>query len=230
VLPEVPAPLSGTDQEGEFEEGGGNVQVNNPKQDYVQIFTGFRPFVRATQSETSLAAFGRNIVVTYNDSTGIHVIPNPTGPGLIVDRVTISGFGVSHDRGATWKTGFIPSAASAAETFGDPSVGVDRHGVFYFAHLAGDAHTFRFATFNVPGASDPTIFPVTQPGEFTECGATLIAPHTLALIRDACAETDSQQRRPAVFGGSVGRTSTGQRRHQRWFSTISKGHQAWTSE
>jgi hypothetical protein len=316
LLPEIPVPLSGTDKEGESEEVGGNVQVNNPKQDYFQIFTGFRPFVRATQSETSVAAFGRNIVVTYNDSTGIHVIPNPTGPGLIVDRVRLSGFGVSHDGGETWKTGFIPPAAGAAETFGDPSVGVDRRGVFYFANLAANAQgrfaisvnksvdggttwsngvivqqdggsdkewltvgpdpeekdrdniyvtwtsfqsdgscqmrfgrsvdggatwiaktiyapaadpnpahpqncltftnpvvdavtgtlyipflhfsnsdqdflqmlisdnagdTFRFATFNVPGAPDPTVFPVTQPGELTECGATLIAPHLFAV-------------------------------------------------
>jgi hypothetical protein len=44
---------------------GGNVQVNNPAQDFV--LTGFRPFVRATQSEVSAAASGRNIVVTFND-------------------------------------------------------------------------------------------------------------------------------------------------------------------
>src|SRR5712664_1965350 len=140
ILPEVPTPLSGTDREAQFEGEGGNVQVNNPKQDYVQVFTGFRPFVRATQSETSLAAFGPNILVTYNDSTGVHVSPNPRGPGLIVDRVMLSGFGVSHDGGQTWKNGFMPPAAGAAETFGDPSVGVDRHGVFYFANLAADAH------------------------------------------------------------------------------------------
>jgi hypothetical protein len=32
--------------------------------------------------------------------------------------------------------------------------------------------TFRFATFNVPGAPDATVMPVTQPGELTECGGT----------------------------------------------------------
>jgi hypothetical protein len=30
--------------------------------------------------------------------------------------------------------------------------------------------TFHFATFNVPGAPNPTVLPVTQPGELTECG------------------------------------------------------------
>src|SRR5881296_1534991 len=48
------------------------------------------------------------------------------------------------------------------------------------------------------------------------------------LVRAACAETDSQPRRPETFGGSVERTSTGPRRHQRRFSTISKGDQDCT--
>ncbi len=316
LLPETSAPTSGGSAAAvQFEEAGGNVQVNNSNRDYVQIFPGFRPFVRATQSETSMAAFGRNIVVTYNDSTGIHVSPNPAGPGLIVDRVTLSGFASSTDGGATWNSGFMPPAAGAAETFGDPSVGVDRNGVFYFANLAADANgnsaisvnrsdnggkswhkgvivqvdngsdkdwlavgpdprntgrdnvyvtwssfqsagvelrfgrstdggktwvartiyapaadpdpthpqnaltftnpvvdqatgtlyipflhfsnadqdfvqmlisddageTFRFATFNIHGAPDPTVFPVTQPGEATECGVLLVAPNTLAV-------------------------------------------------
>jgi len=43
--------------------------------------------------------------------------------------------------------------------------------------ISDDAgETFRYATFNVPGAPDPTVMPVIQPGEFTECGATLISP------------------------------------------------------
>lgn len=37
--------------------------------------------------------------------------------------------------------------------------------------ISDDAgETFRFATFNTPGAPDPTVMPVTQPGELTECG------------------------------------------------------------
>jgi hypothetical protein len=120
---------------------GGNLQVNDPSKDgLVQTFPGFRPFVRATQSEVSVAAAGRNIVVTFNDSTGIHVSPNPSGPGLIVDQVLLSGFSVSKDGGQTWTAGLMPPAAGASETFGDPSVGVDRHGVFYFAQLGAAAN------------------------------------------------------------------------------------------
>lgn len=139
ILPDLNTPVAGIPAVPQIQLRGGNVQVNNPLQDFVQIFTGFRPFVRATQSEVSAAAFGQNIVVTFNDSSGIHVSPNPSGPGLIVDRVQLSSFATSNDGGMTWMTGSIPPSAGASETFGDPSVGVDRHGVFYFANLAADA-------------------------------------------------------------------------------------------
>ncbi len=307
VLPDANSPVAGGDTVAQIHLRGGNVQANSSTEDYVQIFSGFRPFVRATQSEVSTAAFGRNIVVTYNDSTGLHLRPNPNGPGLIMDPVKLSGFATSNDGGQTWSSGFMPPAAGAADTFGDPSVGVDRHGTFFFANLADDAahgtiavnhssdggrtwspgvlvqeddesdkewlavgpdpkvkshdnvyvtwtsfqsaacelrfgrsidggvsfiaktifvptgdanprhpqnclqysnpvvdqitgtlyvpflrfsnadqdfiqmlissdagETFSFATFNIPGAPSPTVMPVTQPGEFTECGATRV--------------------------------------------------------
>src|SRR5262245_40166586 len=139
ILPDIDSPVAGTSVVPQIQFRGGNVQANSTSEDYVQIFTGFRPFVHATQSEVSTAAFGRNIVVTYNDSTGVHVSPNPAGAGLIVDRVLFSGFATSNDGGQTWKSGFMPPAAGAAETFGDPSVGVDRHGNFFFANLADNA-------------------------------------------------------------------------------------------
>ena len=138
ILPDLATPVAGVPAVPQIQLRGGNVQANDPAQDYIQIFTGFRPFVHAVQSETSMAAFGRNIVVTYNNSTGIHLIPNPSGPGLVVDRVQLSGFSSSNDGGQTWKSGFIPPSAGATRTFGDPSIGVDRHGVFYVANLAAD--------------------------------------------------------------------------------------------
>ena len=138
ILPDLATPVAGISAVPQIQFRGGNVQANSPTEDVVQIFTGFRPFVRATKSEVSTAAFGRNIVVTFNDSTGIHVSPNPSGPGLVVDRVQISAFATSSDGGQTWTRGFFPPSAGAAETAGDPSIGVDRHGVFYFANLAAD--------------------------------------------------------------------------------------------
>jgi len=139
ILPDSASPVGGGSTVPQTQLRGGNLQVNDPNGDYIQIFAGFRPFVRFTQSEVSAAAFGRNIVLTYNNSAGLHVSPNPGGPGLITDRVQLSGFSVSNDGGQTWTSGFMPPSAGASQTFGDPSVGVDRHGVFYFANLAADS-------------------------------------------------------------------------------------------
>jgi hypothetical protein len=138
ILPDLATPVFGLPAVPQIKLRGGNEQANDPNEDFVQIFDGFRPFVRATQSEVSTAAFGRNIVVTYNDSTGIHVSPDGSG-GLVVDQVLLSAFATSNDGGHTWNRGFFPPSVGGAETFGDPSVAVDRHGVFYFANLAADA-------------------------------------------------------------------------------------------
>jgi hypothetical protein len=117
---------------------GGNLQINDPSLDNIQQFSGFRPYVHATQSETSVAAFGTTIVSTYNTSAGIHLVPNPTGPGLVFDRIQISGFSTSSDGGKTFKSGFFPGVGGIPFTFGDPSIDVDRHGNFYFAQLGED--------------------------------------------------------------------------------------------
>ena len=314
ILPELADGPGGGSVVPQIQLRGGNVQVNDPAQTSIQIFPGFRPFVRATRSEVSTAAFGRNIVVAYNNSTGIHVSPN--GPGLIIDRVMLSGYSTSNDGGSTFSSAFMPPSSSGATTNGDPSIGVDRHGNFYFANLASDAihgtiqvntstdggktfgpgvvvqeddnsdkdwlavgpdpvvkqrdnvyvtwtsfqpaacelrlgrstdggatftaktifvptadpnpthpqncltgsnpvvdqitgslyipflrfsnanqdfiqmlisddagETFHFATFNIPGAPDPTVMPVTQPGELTECGATRVGNGFLVDLR-----------------------------------------------
>lgn len=293
---------------------GANLQTNNPLFDNIQMFPGFRSFVHSTQSETSVAAFGRTIVSTYNTSAGLHVIPNPNGPGLVFDRIQLSGFSTSTDGGQTFTSGFFPGVGGIPVSFGDPSVDVDRHGNFFYAQLGQDlngngaltvnsssdglhwnnavvaaidngsdkewlavgpdpshnsrdnvyvtwtsfqstgqelgfakstdggvtwtsriifapsadpdpthpqnslqfsnpvvdsstgrlyipfAHfsnsdtdfiqmlisddggaTFRFATFNMPGAPDATLLPIVQPGELTECGATLVAPKRFSV-------------------------------------------------
>jgi hypothetical protein len=137
ILPDNPTAAGGGSPIPQIQLRGGNLQVNDPELDYIQTFSGFRPFLHFTQSEVSVAASNRNIVATYNNSAGLHV--SPTGSGLVVDKVQLSGFSVSNDGGQTWSSGFMPPAAGASQTFGDPSVGVDRHGVFYFATLGADA-------------------------------------------------------------------------------------------
>ncbi len=127
--------------------GGGedqakNTQVNNPLLDSVQIFNGFRPFVRTTQSEVSAVASGKNVVVTYNNSAGLHVSPNATNTGLVTDQVRISGYSTSNDGGKTWTSGYIPAPAGGGATDGDPSIATDRKGNFYFANLAQSSAGF----------------------------------------------------------------------------------------
>ncbi len=121
----------------------GNVQVNDPSLNTIQIFPNFRPFVHFIQSETSVAASGRNVVATYNTSAGIHLIPAPAPPfppgSLLVDRVNLSGFSTSSDGGQTWSSGFLPAAGPNGATDGDPALGSDRSGNFHFAGLGTDA-------------------------------------------------------------------------------------------
>ena len=62
---------------------GPNTQVNDPALDNIQIFPSFAPFLHYTQSETTVAAAGPNIVVSYNNSAGIsRVDPGNFTPSL----------------------------------------------------------------------------------------------------------------------------------------------------
>jgi hypothetical protein len=117
----------------------GNVQVNDPSLDFTQQFTGFRPFLHATQSETSVAAHGRNIVASYNSSAGMHLIQiDPVT--LAFDRLQIGGFSTSTDGGKTFTSGFFPGVEGLPFTFGDPSIDVDRNGNFFFTQLGVDTN------------------------------------------------------------------------------------------
>lgn len=115
---------------------GGNVQTNDSALDNIQTFPGFRPFVNFTQSETSIAAFGRNIVATYNTSANQTLVL--TGGILTRTSFFISGFSTSTDGGQTWTSGFMPPVPGSSFTFGDPVVAVDRDGTFHFAGLGAD--------------------------------------------------------------------------------------------
>ena len=117
---------------------GGNTQVNDGALDNIQIFPLFRPFVSFTQSETSLAARGRNIVATYNTSANQPLVQ--ISPGVLAfQHRFLSGFSTSTDGGSTWTSGFFPPVAGSIFTFGDPSIDVDRNGTFYFSGLGANA-------------------------------------------------------------------------------------------
>ncbi len=116
------------------------VQINDPGLDHIQTFSGtstdparFRPFEFSVQSETSVAAFGDNVVVGYNSSANQPVVL--VGGNLLFTHRFLSGYSFSHDAGATWAGGFIPPSTGSVFTAGDPSVAVDRDGTFLYASL-----------------------------------------------------------------------------------------------
>jgi hypothetical protein len=117
---------------------GGNVQTNDSSLDNIQIFTNFRPFVEFTQSETSVAGYGRNIVATYNSSANQPLVQiSPTS--LAFSHRFLSAYSNSTDGGKTWTSGFMPSIPGSIFTFGDPVVATDRDGNFHFSGLGADA-------------------------------------------------------------------------------------------
>lgn len=148
---EAISPIPGTSVVPQIKLRGNNVQANDGALDNIQNFGFTRPFVKYTQSETSIAAFGRNIVATYNNSADQPLIQ--TGPTtLVFEHRFFSGFSTSNDGGKTWVSGSMPPLPGSIFTFGDPSVGVDRHGKFYFAGLGADA--LGASTIQVNGSVD----------------------------------------------------------------------------
>lgn len=128
ILAELAGPIASLPDTPSIQLRCGNVQASDPALDDVQISSGFRPFVRATQTEVSIASSNNNIGVGYNNSAGAHVSPVPGV--LIVDRLRLSGYSYSKDGGQLWASAYLPAINAKGATFGDPSVGVDRHGVF----------------------------------------------------------------------------------------------------
>jgi len=116
-----------------------NTQVNDAALDHVLTFPGTRPFEVSIQSETSIVANGKHIVVGYNSSAGAVVQQFPEG--LFFTEILFSGYSVSHDSGVTWTSGFVPPVdpVNAPFTFGDPSLALDRHGNVFYASLGVDA-------------------------------------------------------------------------------------------
>ncbi|HKN49537.1 MAG TPA: sialidase family protein, partial [Actinomycetota bacterium] len=152
-------------QKGRREEEGLDVQVNDPALDHLQTFPGTAPFEFSTQSETSIAAFGNNILIGYNSSADQPVVR--TDRGLVFAHIHVSGFSVSHDGGRTWTSGFVPPVPGSPFTFGDPSVGVDRAGHFYYASLGSDA--------DAPAFTAAVIINTSTDGGATFAPATVVA-------------------------------------------------------
>jgi hypothetical protein len=67
-----------------------------------------------------MAAFGRNIVVTYNNSA--EFTSYQSWPLPLVDQVQLSGFSVSNDGGQSWKSGPYPPSGVSEPSAIHPSV------------------------------------------------------------------------------------------------------------
>ncbi|MBL8192427.1 MAG: exo-alpha-sialidase [Blastocatellia bacterium] len=91
-----------------------NILVNIPSQDLGNT---------KTQNETSVAAFGNTIAVSFNDAAGI-------------ERRNVAGVAVSQDGGTSWKQSFLPSVGGF--NLGDGVLGVDTKGNFYYAMIGLD--------------------------------------------------------------------------------------------
>jgi hypothetical protein len=117
---------------------GGNVQANDGLLDNEQIFPLFRPFESRTQSETTVAHSGNNIVVSYNSSANQPLVQIAPGVLQFTHRF-LSAFSASSDGGKTWKSGFVPPVPGSPFTFGDGVVVADRAGNFYYAGLGTNA-------------------------------------------------------------------------------------------
>jgi hypothetical protein len=123
---------------------GPDVQVNDPSLDNIQypVASDPYPWEFATESESTLATDGTNIVVSYNSSAGSQIVKfignQQSGHGLFTQWF-VSAYSVSHDGGQTWRSGFISPSQSSIATWGDGVVAIDRVGNFYYASCGQDA-------------------------------------------------------------------------------------------
>ena len=105
--------------------GLGNVRVNDPARD---------TFVdQTTQSETTIGVSGQHVVVGYNDSQ--HTL------AFLTAASNLTGYAYSSDGGASFTdAGVLPNAPGSIN-LGDPWLGTDRGGRFYYSTLMIDGPT-----------------------------------------------------------------------------------------
>lgn len=123
---------TGGDQEG----GNGlrNVLVNNPGEDSHQTD-------QTTQSETSVAVHGKNVVVGFNDSQTALLFLTAGGD--------LSGYAYSTNGGQSFTDGNQLPNRPGEINLGDPALGSDRAGNFYYANLVINIDPFTGFNFDV---------------------------------------------------------------------------------
>ena len=101
-----------------------NVRVNNPAED-LQVD-------QTTQSETSVAVNGTQVVVGFNDSQKL------LDGRVFTAGADLTGYAYSTDGGASFTDGGVLPNAPGQQNVGDPAVAADRAGNFYYATLSED--------------------------------------------------------------------------------------------
>jgi hypothetical protein len=97
-----------------------NVRVNNPAED--------SHFVdQTTQSETAIGVHGSNVVVGFNDSQNALL--------ALTAAADLTGYGYSTNGGQTFTDAGVLPNAPAFINLGDPWLGTDRAGNFYYSNL-----------------------------------------------------------------------------------------------
>jgi hypothetical protein len=128
---------------------GPDVQVNDPSLDHILVLPnsdtyGFNSpdWEFCTQSETTLAVDGTNIVASYNSTVNSTVVKVQKA-GYHYTKLLHSAYSVSHDGGLTWRSGFLNPPPGSLYTLGDGVVAADRAGNFYYSSLGRDSNGNR---------------------------------------------------------------------------------------
>ena len=203
-----------------FHGNGRGVQVNDPALDHINFFPNAlpqpqRPYEFAVQSETTIASFGRNVVVGFNNSADQPVFLTPQNRVSFTHRF-LSGVGVSHDGGRTFTETSLPPTPGSIVTFGDPALAVDRSGNFFYASLGADAN------FN------PQVFV----GKSTDGGTTFAPGVTVALDNGVDKEwiaAGPDPTSPSRDNVYVTWTSFGTGRSDLMLGRSTDGGQTWTT-
>ena len=122
---------------GGTQEGGNglrNVLVNNPGEDSHQTD-------QTTQSETSVAVHGQNVVVGFNDSQTALLFLTAGGD--------LSGYAYSTNGGQSFTDGNQLPNRPGEINLGDPWLGSDRAGNFYYANLVINIDPFTGYSYDV---------------------------------------------------------------------------------
>jgi hypothetical protein len=130
-----------------------NVRVNDPAADSHQID-------QTTQSETTIGVSGARVVVGFNDSA-------QSLQPFLTAASNITGYAYSSNGGSTWTDGGVIPNPPAFMNLGDPWLGTDRAGNFYYSTLTLDGFTGSLhigvakstnggSTFSAPVVASPT--------------------------------------------------------------------------